>query len=423
MVLLLALAVAVLSIAPAATFAQDDGEEVELVWATFWVGTNPLRPWKEVLVEEFNEQYDGVYEVVVEEIPGDAAYADKMRADAVADALPDIITGNVTLMRDLTATGRLVEVGQFLEADPDWRAQFFDNAFDEYIQPDGDLYAISYSLDYVGIYWNTALFADAGIETFPETWDEFFAACEALNEAGTTPFAMDGGWVTLLMWANMIGTQPGGEEWLNSADAADTLVETEAVATGTELLRDYHNQDCTNEDAFTTEYNTAATLFLQGEAAMIANGPWMIPQITGVTAETQEGLSEDVEYANSPGDGVILINGEAAFAVGAKEEEKVEGAIEFIKFLTSPDQMVNQLQLVSRSGPVFLELTEEQLADVDPRPLELIEEAQDLSHVYRHAFLALTPAQTTEWQNFWPEYVRGNLSTEEFLQIVQDANF
>lgn len=404
--------------AMAAVSSQDD--EVEILWATFWVGTNPLRPWGELLIEEFNEQYAGQYRIVTEEIPGDAQYRDKMRADAVADALPDVITGNVELMRDLEATGRLVELSQFLDADPAWAGQFFDDAFDEYLTEDGELYAISYSVDNVGIYWNEALFAEAGIEEFPTTWEELFDASQALLDAGITPFAMEGNWVTLLMWANMIGTQPGGEEWMNSNDSRSDLL-AEPVITATELLREYHQLGYTNEDAFTGNYATAATLFLQADAAMIANGPWMIPQISGVTAETAEGLSDDVSYAISPGNGIIYINGEAAFAVGAKDEAVIEGAVEFIKFLTSPEQMKNQLFLVSRSGPVHYELTDEEVEMVDQRALNINEAAEDVEFRYRHAFLTLLPAQTNEFINFWPSYVQGQLDTEEFLQRIERA--
>lgn len=158
-----------------ALISAQDGE-TEMVWATFWVGTNPLLPWGEILLEEYNSMYEGECGIVTEEIPGDAAYRDKLRADAASDALPDLITGNVTLMRDMTNSGRAVNLTPYLEADPEWLERFHDDAFDAYYAPDGNLYALPYSRDYVGIYFNTSLFADAGLDSFPETWDDFFAA-------------------------------------------------------------------------------------------------------------------------------------------------------------------------------------------------------------------------------------------------------
>ena len=408
----------------ALTPAQDG--ETEIVWATFWVGTNPLLPWGEILLEEYNTMYEGECGIVTEEIPGDAAYRDKLRADAASDALPDLITGNVTLMRDMTNSGRAVNLTPYLEADPGWLDRFHDDAFDAYYAPDGNLYALPYSRDYVGIYFNTALFADAGLDSFPETWDDFFAASAALLEAGITPFAVDGNWVTRLMWANMVGTQPGGEEWLNNTDGERQFVGVEPVISGTEMLRDYHQAGYVNEDAFTGEYNTAATLYLQGQAAMIANGPWMINQINGSTAETIENLYDNTEYAVSPGlstdgRGIILINGEAGFAVGSKGEAETECSINFLKLLTSEEQMVVQLQIVGRDGSTTYSLTEEDMEMVDRMAVSIVEDGAVAANQFPHTGIAFTNAQVNEFVNQWPAYVGGDLTTEEFLELVEYA--
>lgn len=408
--------------------AQDEpGEdEVVIVWATFWVGTNPLKPWGEILVEEFNEMYDGQYHIVTEEIPGDEQYRDKLRAAAAADALPDLITGNITLMRDMWQSGKVVNLSPYLEADPEWRDKFVDDAFDYYTAEDDNIYAVPYSKDYVGIYYNTALFEEAGVEEFPTTWDEFFAASEKLKEAGITPFAMEGDWVTRLMWANMIGTQPGGEAWLKSQDPDRQFSGVEPVIAGTEMLREYHQLGYVNEDAYTTMYSTAATLFLQADAAMIANGPWMINQISGLTAETAEGLYENVKYAPSPGveePGIIVITGEAGFTVGAKDPEVIEGCVKFLKFLLSDEQMINQLLLVSRPGATKLEIPDDVAEEIDPMALNIFEKGAALDNQYPHTGLAMSNEVIEEFKNLWPSYVQGDLSTEEFLQWLDDADF
>jgi ABC-type glycerol-3-phosphate transport system substrate-binding protein len=405
--------------------AQDD-DVTEITWATFWVGTNPLTPWGEILIEEYNTMYAGECQVVTEEVPGDAAYRDKMRADAVADALPDLITGNITLMRDMTNSGRVVNLTPYLEADEEWLNRFYDDAFDAYYAPDGNLYAIPYSRDYVGIYWNTALFEEAGIQEFPDTWEGFMEASAALSEAGITPFAMEGNWVTRLMWANMVGTMPGGAEWLNDTEGERQFVGVEPVIMATEMLRDYHNMGYVNEDAFTGDYNTAATLYLQAEAAMIANGPWMINQISGETAETADGLYDNTQYAISPGtaeddQGIILINGEAGFAVGSDTEAETECAVNFLKLLTSEEQMITQLQIVGRDGATTYDLTEDDMASVDRMAVSIIDQGVDTANQYPHTGIAFTNAQVNEFVNQWPAYVAGDMTTEEFLQTLEDA--
>lgn len=402
--------------------------ETEITWATFWVGTNPLKPWGEALISGFNDKYAGQYKVVTTEIPGDAQYRDKLRADAVADALPDLITGNVTLMRDMSDSGRVVDLLPHLEADPDWAATFHDDAFDNYKTADGELNALPYSRDYIGIYYNKDHFADAGIEAFPTTWDEFFATCPKLKEAGHIPMATEGGWTTRLMWANMIGTQPGGAAFMADPAGDDGRIDfsgNEAAVAGTELLRRMYQDGCTNEDAFTTQYATGATLFLQGEAAMIANGPWMIPNIMGVNTETAEGLGEMVDYALSPGTadgtGLIIITGEAGFAVGSKDPDKIEASVAFLKYLTSDEQMLNQALMVSRFGPTKMELTAEQEASLSPMLIKIVAESEIIAASYPHTGLTFPNAVIQEFHNTWPVYAKGQIETEEFLEILEDA--
>jgi raffinose/stachyose/melibiose transport system substrate-binding protein len=421
-----ALGVAVfLLLATGAAFAggeqEDNGDgPVELEMTTFWVGTNPLRPWGEILIEEFTNQYEGVYALDVIEVPGDAAHQDRVMARAAAGDVPDITTGNVGLMQNLRDTGLMLELTQYLDADPEWRDSFHPNAFDYYYTDDGELYALPYSRDNVGIYYNTRLFEEAGVEEFPTTWDEFFEASEQLKQSGVIPFAMSRDWINGLMMANMIGTQPGGEEWLTTMDYQMRWIGTEPAITGAELLRDYVQSGYTQQGTTAAPYAEAATLFLQGEAAMIANGPWMINNIKGIGAETIEGLYDNAEYEVSPGNGIISIFGEAAFASGASTEETAEGAVAFLKLATSREQMINQMLLVTRGGTVPVELTEEEAEQIDPLLVSINEKAAQAEHTFPHLNLAFPQAMWDEFINFWPAHIEGAITTGEFLTALDD---
>ena len=41
-----------------------------------------------------------------------------------------------------------------------------------------------------GMFWNPELFAEAGIEKFPETWEEFWDCCDRLQANGITPLGL-----------------------------------------------------------------------------------------------------------------------------------------------------------------------------------------------------------------------------------------
>ena len=55
-----------------------------------------------------------------------------------------------------------------------------------------DLYDLPLGLNIEGFWYNKALFAEAGIENPPTTWDEMLDDCEKLMAAGIQPFAVGG---------------------------------------------------------------------------------------------------------------------------------------------------------------------------------------------------------------------------------------
>jgi raffinose/stachyose/melibiose transport system substrate-binding protein len=401
-------------------------QEVEFVWSHFWTGTNPLAPFRDVLIEGFNEKYAGQYKVVSRETPGDPAHEERILAEAAIDQLPDLVTCNNTCIKRVIATGKATDLTDAVIGTP-WGERFVEGAFEPYFSTadfkfDGTgnrLFAIPYTLDNVGIYYNMALLEQAGVKAIPTTWDEFFAASQKLKDASIIPFAADGDWVTQLLWANLIGTQEGGAAWLSQPGSQDFTADI--VVSATQKLVEYAQGEYTNLDAYTGDYNIAATLFLQGQAAMIANGPWMINNIKNPD-ETSPGLIENVVYSVAPGSGVIQIVGEQAFAIGSKDPAKIEAALAFIEFVTSPEMMVQHTIFTNRDGLVKdVVFTDEDRAKINPMAATISEAGAAASYKYPHAKNYISPAANAEWINLWPDLARGNMTVEEFLTQVQAA--
>lgn len=54
---------------------------------------------------------------------------------------------------------------------------------------DGKVYAYPLRQEFLGIFYNTDLFAKAGIKEVPTTFSELKEDCKKLQDAGITPFA------------------------------------------------------------------------------------------------------------------------------------------------------------------------------------------------------------------------------------------
>lgn len=59
----------------------------------------------------------------------------------------------------------------------------------------GSLKAIAYQPYTSGIFYNKAIFEEAGIQEEPETWEEFLNVCKRIKEAGYEPLALDDAYV------------------------------------------------------------------------------------------------------------------------------------------------------------------------------------------------------------------------------------
>lgn len=377
-------------------------------------------------VQAFNAAHEGQYEITVEHFGGqdenDLQYWERL---ALADALPDIFIAQSTQLQTLARTGKLVDFAPALAEDPDWRDSFYPDVFESLTGAQGEIWGIPEQRDVVGIYWNRDLFEQAGLDGFPATWSEFVDACEALKQAGVIPVAMDGDWVTQLMWANLIGTQPGGEEFLTSGIREGNFADNQTIVEATEYLKDLHTAGFVNEDAFSGDYQNAANPFLQEQAAMIANGPWMVAADIQSEAATTD-LYSHVAYSPAPGwtageQGVIVLAANAGIASASTDPDEQAGVIAFLKFATSPEIQLQRTLATGAYWPVQLDLTPEQREQVEPLTLELLEAADSVTYQYPHAKFATLQPFTDAWKNYWPAYVQGSIGTTEFLERLSEA--
>ncbi len=371
--------------------------------------------YRKELTAAFNQKYKGRYRVESKPYVHtnlDAESAAHYQRQAATDTLPDLFIEASPTVQALARTGKLFDFADALERDPAWRETFKPDVFTSLTDADGHVWGVPEQVDTVGIFYNKKLFQKAGITAFPTTWDELTTAAARLESAGVIPFAMDGDWVTQLWWANLIGTTPGGADFLKEGIKNGEYAGNPTVVQATEQLKSLHTDGFVNSDAFTGDYDRAAQPFLGGQAAMIANGPWMIPDI--------EGAKVDAGYAASPGDGLIVFSG-AGWASGAKDDASREAVVEFNRFRTSQEQVFRKAVVTGGYWPTTFEPTAAQLKQLEPLAVRLVQQASQVTYTYPHAKFAAPLAFHTAWINQWPAYVQGKLSTEDFLGKLSDA--
>lgn len=314
---------------------ESTGEEIVINYPTFQCGVNTASPVVDQLIEEFNAEHAGKYRIQKEDVPGDANYVDKIKVQLGTGDLPPVVYGGGYNLLDLAlAKDVVVDLTPYVEADPEWKALYSDVALTTNSR-DGKIYASSSEGSLVGYFYNKELFEKAGIAEPAKTWDEFWQQCDKLKAAGITPLALDtadSAWVTSLWAGAMIATSGDeGYEFMKQMNPIDynNQPTIDAFTNVQKMLQEY-----TTLDAIGGKYEHAANNFLSGQAAMIANGPWMIGDFSDETKTTAD-FADKVGVAIFPGNFVYDAPIQGYFVTKQDDPALEEAAVEMVKFFTS----------------------------------------------------------------------------------------
>jgi raffinose/stachyose/melibiose transport system substrate-binding protein len=209
-------------------------------------------------------------------------------------------------------------------------------------QVEGKQYAIPYTFGSEGIWYNKDLYAQAGIDTLPETLPELEEANAALRELGVAPMAVGAG----DLW-------PAGHWWYQFALAScstDTL-KTDIPALdfsdpcwvqAGERLQDFMATE-PFQDGFLASSgqqgaDSSAGLVANGNAAAELMGAWNAGQIGSLTPDATIpewlGWYPMVSIPGAAGDPGITMGGGDGFGLSADAPDE---AVELLKYIASVD--------------------------------------------------------------------------------------
>lgn len=365
---------------------------------------------EEKLIEAFNEEYQGIYRVDVEWImETEEEYRQNLKRRNVTDELPAVITDLSMLpsfYRMMIQDGRIEDISSYIEEDQEWADMIEPVVLEGCSEPSGEVYLAPIStaaFSCSGVFWNQELFERAGIETFPETWEEFWYCCERLENYGVTPLALhtEGtGWAPMLLATAELADSEAGADFMKELYPESYQNENGLrLANTLDRLFDY-----TTDDALHVDFDVAYTNFFTGNAAMIPNGYWMIDQIP-------EGWKDKVHFAPFPGN--KLISSPETFGwsiVSSYSDEVKEGAVEFLKFRTR----MNQAE-------------KEEMFNQDARGLSPAE--RDYIQAYQ-GNPQIVPNYQVKWNSILqeeilgeilPELVQGKITAEEFTRKEDES--
>jgi multiple sugar transport system substrate-binding protein len=332
--------------------AGDDADGTVTLW---------IRDYEKALVEPLADAYNATHDTQVEiTLVPSPSYVQKLATSIAGGDPPDIAALDLVFTPYFAQAGALVDITDRVDALP--YADDFSPAHASVTSFDDRTYGVPFTGDASVLFYNKALFAEAGLdpERPPTTHAEIRAAAKAISALGdgkygySIPGACGGCLIfgfTPLIWGS------GGD--VLTADGREATLDSPEVTEGLELLRGMWTDGSMPSLAQTDAGPNTATAFQQGTVGMIADG-------TATMGALVAGGKVDFGVTPLPGrDG-----GSASFGGGdtlaiLDGSDDVDGAWEFVEWATGEEA---QTILAEQSVvPIRTDLLDSVYVPQDPR--------------------------------------------------------
>lgn len=368
-------------------------------------------------VERFNAKYEGKYHIEIEELTQDM-YADKIKQLGQQNKLPVLIEGGETewIKNVVIPNHMFLDMTGFLAEHPEVDALLIESNRAYNTTPDGQIFSVSLPVTRpMGMYYNGDMIDLGGKTPADMSWDEFAAAIGDNKIAFMTG---ENAWTTMLVLSSLIAVEEGGAELLSS-HTVDKIYDfnqpaiINAVGKLQSLLQNYASTNTVG-----AVYADAANAFMAKQAAVIANGSWMVGDFledggkwsNGFDGSTVHGavLPGNVALANTDGFGWWIP------ATATPEEQEV--AMAFIAFMMTQDELEAYMLAEGGVAP-NLTVSESYAASAAANPLmyEYVN-AVNADTIICPSFGDCVPSSIadTEFGNLLPNLISGSMTPEQF---------
>lgn len=299
---------------------------------TIWYSNNEFEiAWGEQMVEAWNADHPDE-QIDAQEIPAGSSSEEVIGAAITAGNAPCLIFNtSPAAVPGFQRQGGLVDLSDFEDGD-DYITERSGDLADQYRSEDGDFYQMPWKSNPVMIFYNKAMFAQAGLD--PEapalsTFDDFLQTARTLTQAGVAPYAINPAptsefYQSWFDFYPVYAAQSGGTQLVE--DGAATFDDDNGAAVSEFWRTLYSEQLAGNE-----QYQGDA--FADGYAAMAIVGPWAVNvyedvEWGAVPVPTQDGTPADDTWTFGDAKNVGLFT--------ACENKAT--AWDVLKFATSEDQ-------------------------------------------------------------------------------------
>lgn len=271
------LLVAALVFTLGSAFAQ---EKVKLTIYAQYADEDTKVPY-DYAVEKLAEAYPNVELELIVQAQDDGA---TLLALAAAKNLPDIYQTGAGILSTLRKSKQMMVLNDIAK-ETGFADKVYENSQEFLYADDGNIYAFPYAgQEYVLWFFNKALFEKVGLEV-PTTFEELKASIEVFKANDIVPMALFGqeGWISAAMFDAVATRYNAGG--IKALDRGEAMISDEAYVNAANTLEDLAKAGLFQTGVTSTNYDQAAAMFNNGEAAMFLNGQWFIADATAALGD------------------------------------------------------------------------------------------------------------------------------------------
>ncbi len=324
--------------------AAEDHEPVEL---TLWVTSRNQDDWADSIKEQFLAEHPWITlnEVVKEGDPGNEFYQ-----GVASGTAPDLVRCSFTMMNSYMASGILEPLNRYTDNWDEWGN--FTKEYVDMFTRDGNIYGVPGQVAPMLFAYNKALFAEAGIDAPPATWDEALEYAKLIND----PDNQITGYATLAAeWTEWFFQyyvwQAGGDLTVENPDGTAELTFTDpAVIEAAKYYQKLKSEGVLQSD-MTLKFGDLVTNFGLGKIGMMPfAGDWVSEAIANGISPDDIGLC--LPPAGPSGDQATAIAGDCFVINAATDDAKKDAAWEYISFYASKEYYTSYFEnLVTKGAP------------------------------------------------------------------------
>lgn len=302
--------------------------------------------WLEDAKKEFEKIYPDVTVKLSRLLSTEGDYNTKTSLMLQTDDTVDVMVVDSFLVPSLVAPGTLSSLP--VSDWKDWNEQYPANV-KEGMTINGEVYAIPYTTDTRGLYYNVKVFEKAGLSVpwEPKSWDEVLITAEKLHEAGIAyPIWMNGskaqGEGTTMQTFEML--MAGTDDWIY--ENGKWVVKAKGLTDTLKFIQSVYDMGIydNNELGTMLDANGWQTLNVKmpesKEIGIVLDGSWKSGDWMKGLPDTYADVIKITPLPNQKGDGYVSMSGGWTLAISALSKHK-ETAFNFIKVATNKENIIS----------------------------------------------------------------------------------